>query len=186
MTVKEIIKTAATLIGEEEVFSALDKEASEIQSETLKKIDLLTRLINLVVGELSATYIPLKKEEKIKTSDGKIKYSDLTENAVKILAVYDEYGEKKECAATAEYIMTGDGEFTVVYAYAPPNLGIGDETGYSERDVSTTVLSYGVIAEYCLTQGRFDEATFWRKRYSDGIDCFCLPQNSRTKRRGWL
>lgn len=186
MTVKEILKSATTLLGEERVFSALEAEPSQADSETLKKIDLLTRLVNLTVGELSATYVPLKKEEKLTATDGRIKYTDLKENAVKILAVYDAYGNKADYTVTAEYVITGVGEFTVVYAYAPSNFGLDDETGYSERDVSTTVLSYGVIAEYCLTQGRFDEATFWRKRYSDGVECFCLPQNSRTKRRGWL
>lgn len=187
MTIKEIIKTAAVLLGEDELYKELTSgEETAIDAEVLSEINLFAQLSNLLIDELSATYIPLKKEEKVYTSDGKIRYGDLKENAVKILGVYDRYGEKALFTQFTEYMITAAGELTVSYAYTPSTLGLNDKTGYSERDVSVCVLAYGVAAEYCLNKGRFDEAMFWRKRYSDGVEAFCLPKNVKTKRRGWL
>lgn len=187
MTIKEIIKTAAVLLGEDKLYKDLTSgEESVTDAEVLSEINLFTQLSNLLIDELSATYIPLKKEEKIYTADGKIRYSDLKENAVKILGVYDRYGEKTTFTQFTEYMIAAAGELTVSYAYTPSTLGLNDKTGYCERDVSACVLAYGVAAEYCLSRGRFDEAVFWRKRYSDGVEAFCLPKSVKTKRRGWL
>ena len=186
MTIKEVIIGAATLAGEEKTAKALIGTETADDKEILGRIDLLTRLANLVIGETAATYIPLKTEEKVGTADGKVYYADLKKNAVKILGVYDEFGDKLAFKHFGEYFSSSRGTLSVVYAYSPSNLGLDDDAGYTERDVSANVLSYGVAAEYCLTQGRFDEAVMWRERYSDGIEAFCLPENRRTKRRGWL
>ena len=82
MTVKETIKLAAMLTGDEAVSNALDQTQTTSDKDVLARIDLLTKLCNLVVNELSASYIPLKTTQNFNTSDGKIKYADLNENAV--------------------------------------------------------------------------------------------------------
>ena len=186
MSVKETIKLAAMLTGDEAVSNALDQTQTTSDKDVLARIDLLTKLCNLVVNELSASYIPLKTTQNFNTSDGKIKYADLNENAVKITGVYDGYGNKLAHTLYNEYLTTARGVVTVEYAYTPANKGLTDQIGYTAREMSVSVLAYGVAAEFCLTQGRFDEAVIWRKRYSSGIEGFCLPENKRIKRRGWL
>lgn len=187
MKIREIIKIAAVFTAREKVYSSLSSSATETDKTVLSEIDLFTRLVNLVTSELAASYIPMKKEEKITATDGIVRYSALKENPIKILGVYDSYGNKLSFNVFPEYMrVCGGGEITLIYAYAPANAGLDEETGYTERDVSAEVLALGTAAEYCLTEGRTEEAVAFRKRFSDGVERFCMPENKRIKRRGWL
>lgn len=186
MKIKEIIKIAATFVAEEKVVSSLSADTVETDDSILSRIDLFTRLSNLVISELAASYIPMRKEETLTAESGIVKYSSLKENPLVILGVYDSYGNKTPFTQFPEYMRVCGGRVTVVYAYSPSNAGIDEEIGYNERDVSAEVIALGVAAEYCVTQGRIEEAVTFRKRYSDGVERFCMPQNKRIKRRGWL
>ena len=186
MKIRDIIKIAATLTAEEKVVSSLASSVTETDKTVLSDIDLFTRLANLVISELAASYIPMKKEEKITTTDGIVRYSALKENPVRILGVYDTYGDKLSFKLFPEYMRVCGGDVCVVYAYSPANAGLDEETGYAEKDVSAEVLALGTAAEYCLAKGRTEEAVFFRKRFSDGVERFCMPENKRIKRRGWL
>ena len=77
MKIREIIKIAADFTAREKVFSSLSSSATETDKTVLSEIDLFTRLVNLVTGELAASYIPMKKEEKITATDGIVRYSAL-------------------------------------------------------------------------------------------------------------
>lgn len=186
MKIKEIIKIAADFTAREKVFSSLSSSATETDKTVLSEIDLFTRLVNLVTGELAASYIPMKKEEKITATDGIVRYSALKENPIKILGVYDSYGNKLSFTVFPEYMRVCGGEITLIYAYSPANAGLDEETGYTEKDVSAEVLALGTAAEYCLIAGRTEEAVAFRKRFSAGVERFCMPENKRIKRRGWL
>ena len=115
-----------------------------------------------------------------------VRYSALKENPIKILGVYDSYGNKLSFTVFPEYIRVCGGEITLIYAYSPANAGLDEETGYTEKDVSAEVLALGTAAEDCLIAGRTEEAVAFRKRFSDGVERFCMPENKRIKRRGWL
>ncbi len=186
MKLKEIIKAAAILVADEKTAKHVSSAVTSSDSDTLSRVNLYVDLANLVINELSSSYIPMKTKEKKTVSDGKIFYSSLKYDPIKILSVYDKNGNKSGFEIYPEYLTTERGESTVVYSYIPKSVGLNEEVGYDERDVSVSVLSYGVAAEFCLVQGRIDEAVTWRKRYSSGIEGFCLPENKRIKRRGWI
>lgn len=186
MKLNEIIKAAAVLVADEKTAEYVASADTSSDSETISRVNLYVDLANLVINELSSSYIPMKTKEKKSVSDGKIFYSSLKFNPVKILGVYDENGDRLSFEIRPEYLITEQCEVTVVYAYTPKSVGLNGEVGYDERDVSVSVLAYGVAAEFCLVQGRTDEAVTWRKRYSSGVEGFCMPENKRIKRRGWL
>ena len=71
------------------------------------------------------------------------------------------------------------------YEYAPSNYGINDAVGFNGK-ITAALLGYGVAAEYCVTQGRFEEAVLWRKRYTEGVERVVLPKSREIKGRCWL
>ena len=198
MTIKDILKTAATLLNLTdctEYFTAIDTEAEQIGGENaannttidvLSKVDLLTRLANLVIAELASSFVPMTCAEEVETADGKIVFADLAHNITRILSVKNEFGQDAEFKLYPEYVKVFGGIYTVEYEYLPENYAMGDTVGFKESKITAALLGYGVAAEYCITQGRFEEAVLWRKRYSYGVERAALPKNAAIKGRCWL
>ncbi len=187
MSIKQIIRITALLLGLENVIAYLDGNGDEEQVgvDCCKTVNTLTDLANLVINELCATYIPMTKVEDAKTTNGRVYYKDLTERAIKIRAVYDANGKELYYTKTAEYICVNYPEVAVEYDYVPENYGLEQSIGYTDKDISARVMANGVAAEFCITEGRFDEAVTFHKRYIDMLSDICLPKNVLTKKRRW-
>ena len=184
MTIKDIVKSAATFLNLTNVTSYLDSSSAG-DTATLNAVDSLTRLSNLVISELAASYLPMTCAETLDATDGKIIFSELTHNVTRIVSVKNKFGHDAEFRLYPEYIKVFGGEYTVEYEYAPENYGLNDTTGF-KNDVTAALLGYGVAAEYCVTQGRFEEAILWRKRYTAGVERVALPKSAKMKGRCWL
>ena len=187
MSIKEIIRITALLLGRENVINYLDGNYNEEQvgADCFRTVNTLTDLANLVINELCATYIPMVKVEDVKAIDGRVYYKDLTERAIKIRAVYGADGRELDYTTTAEYIYINYPEVAVEYNYVPENYGLEQSIGYTDKDISARVIANGVAAEFCITEGRFDEAVTFHKRYIDMLSDICLPKNVLTKKRRW-
>ena len=192
MTLKNILKTAATLLNLTDCAEYLDATdagagvAYQASADTLTKIDLLTRLANLVISELASSFVPMTCTEDVETSDGKIVFANLTHNITRVLSVKNEFGHDAEFKLYPEYLKVFGGTYTIEYEYMPDNYSITDTVGFKDGKLTAALLGYGVAAEYCITQGRFEEAVLWRKRYSYGVERAALPKNSAIKGRCWL
>ena len=185
MTIKDIIKTAAVLMNLTDVVEYLGDNAAAPASATLARADALTRLANLTVSELAATYAPMVCAEEVETADGKIVFANLSHNITKILSVKNQFGQDAEFKIYPEYLKVFGGRFTVEYEYAPANYGLNDSVGFNGK-ITAALLGYGVAAEYCITEGRFEEAVLWRKRYTEGVERAVLPKSAVAKGRCWL
>ena len=186
MTIKDIIKSAATFLNLTDVTEYLNSNSQALPATaTASAVDALTRLSNLVISELAASYIPMTCAETVTTTDGKIIFASLTHNVTRILSVKNQFGHDAEFKLFPEYLKVFGGEYTVEYEYAPENYGLNDSAGF-KKDVTAALLGYGVAAEYCVTQGRFEEAILWRKRYTAGVERIALPKSAKMKGRCWL
>ena len=185
MTIKDIIKTAAVYLNLTDVTEYLDGNAANPSSMTLSRTDTLTRLANLTVSELAASYVPMVCSEEVETEDGKIVFANLTNNITRILTVKNQFGHDAEFKIFPEYIKVFGGRYTVEYEYAPANYGLTDSVGFNNK-ITAALLGYGVAAEFCITEGRFEEAVLWRKRYTYGVERVALPKNAAIKGRCWL
>ena len=183
MTVKDILKTSASMIGRDDVVEYINGSVQNIGEQTMPTINLMVNLINLVISELSATFIPMINSETVNVENGKIYYSKLKENAIKIINVYDTDGRELSAKYTAEYIDVAGGKVIVEYEYAPSNYGLTDTIGYSAKDVSLSTLAYGLIAEYSISQGCFDEAVMWHKRCVEAVTAMRKMKNVTIKGR---
>ena len=63
--------------------------------DSLDKVNLMVNLANLVINELACTYLPLITEEQMTFSNGKAYYKDFKKKAVKILKVYNLFGQAR-------------------------------------------------------------------------------------------
>ncbi len=186
MTIREIIRTASVLLDRTDVVNYLDESISDPSNETLQAIDTLKELANLVIKELAESYIPAVKVEDVTLSDNRLYYSALSATPLKILKVRNKSGEEIGFGYTPEYIIVDRSVVTVEYEYLPEYYALDDQTCYSEKDVSTRIIAYGLVAEYSIVMGEFNHAVSWHKRYTDGVAGICLPQNKNLRMRSFL
>lgn len=183
MYIKDILKASALLLGKENVLTYLNGDQSNLS--TLVTINNMTSLANLVISELASTYIPMVKKETISVRDQKIYYTDLSERVLSILSVTDSSG-KEVCYKTFhEYIFATASVVEVEYEFSPPNYDLLDNVNFSNPQVDERVLAYGLNAEVCISEARFEEAVTWHKRYVDAIATICKPKNLTVKERRW-
>ena len=185
MTIKEIIKITATIIGREDVVSYLDGNTETLSEDTKKTVEIMERLSNLVINELACSFIPMKNLERV-NSQGKVYYKNLSKNPLEILTVYDLDGNKLAFSVASTFVKTPTQVVDVEYSFFPPEYSLDDQVGYSEKEVPSRVLAYGLASEYAITQGCFKDAVMWHKRYVDSVAEICSPKNSFVKERKWL
>ncbi len=186
MTVKDVLKATCAMVNREDVLDYLNDKNTVPSEDTLSAVNIMTALSNLVIGELAGTFIPMVKSERVVTTDKKVKYADLSERCLRILAVYNDKNEKIFYRHTPEYMIVDENSVTVEYEFNPPNYSLEDEIGYSEEDISTATLSYGLAAEYSISRGSFDEAVMWHERYVDSVSAKRKIKNSTIKSRSFV
>jgi hypothetical protein len=108
------------------------------------------------------------------------------ENVVKIIDVLNENGKPKKYVQYPDKIVTATGKTQIEYQYIPKNYQLDDKIGYTESDVSKTIIAYGAISELCLIERSFDESVMWRNRYMESLKKILLPKNKKIKQRSWL
>ena len=186
MTIKEIIKTSATLLNREDLKKYLDGQSYSAESDTAKAIERLIELANLVINELSLSFVPMVKSESINAGSNRVYYSSLSESAISIFEVLDANGNNIDFTQSGEYFETVGYAKTIKYSFVPKKYAIDETIGYSEKDVSMRSLAYGLTAEFCLTEGEFDLAVLFHDKYVESLKEICLPKNRISRKRSWL
>lgn len=186
MKVKEVLKSASVMIGREDVAKYLEDDSVEVGVNTLPTVNVLVSLLNLVVGELAGTFIPMIKREKVKAVGGKIYYAALSERCVKVVGTYLLDGSQTDYDFTPEFMRVYADEILVEYEYIPPNYDLAGDIGYTEKEITASTLAYGLCAEYCISQGDFDQAVMWHERYVDSISCHRKLKNSSVRERSFV
>ena len=185
MKLKDVIILSAGLLGLNDVVSVLDNKMAE-NEYTSPIIERLRTLSNIVTNELSSGYLPLERIDDVKVVNKKISLTALQKRPIKILQVFDYNGKSIEFTYDATTIYLEEVQnVKVKYNYVAENYKLTDDVGYTEQSISRVVLAYGVCAEYCLTERRFDEAVMWHQRFVDGVKNKIMPKNVKTSSRRW-
>lgn len=184
MTIKEIISTASTIVGRQDVYNHLNKTATT-NNETLQTVEKMVNLINMVIEELAGTFIPMVVKQKMTSNSGKFYYVNFSKKPVEILGVYSEKDQPINYNQTAEYLEVNCNTVYVEYSYIPPVYNVNSEIGYDNNQISPSTLVYGLLAEYCVVMGAFDEAVMWHDRFVSGVKEKRTVRNSKIKGRCW-
>ena len=163
MTVKEILREAAQMLGLDDTVAYLDGE----DEETKEAVQLL-RCFNVVENELALDYLPLYAETEIDTPSGIVLYSVLPHKIVRVLRVLDEHGEKVKYTLYPTQIKACVGKIKIAYTYAPCEKTLDESSDY-QLQASKRLFAYGIAAEFLLGQGAFEQAAVWDKKYKDAI-----------------
>jgi hypothetical protein len=165
MTVKEVVKLAAEALDREDLSAEADA-AGDLSGE----LKSLVRCYNLVENEIALDHLPLRSEEILYARADEIPYTDFSRAPVRVLRVRDGAGRDLSFQTFPDRLKLRDpcAQAAVTYSYAPPQKGLGDRSEFSGR-VSARMMSLGVACEFCLTNGRYQEAALWEKRFHDAL-----------------
>ena len=189
MTVGDVLKNVGIMIGRQDVTDFFGEQIN-IGNDTYEDVLLLLKILNIVVSELSSTYLPLVASQEVEFYNGEFAYLDLEKKVVKIVDVHDCLGNKVAFKEDVEVVKL-EGSYpdstmlTICYQYMPEDYYEDSEIGYSEKDIPARVIAYGVAAEYCINQARFEEAVMHHNRYVLGIQEMKGPKNKTIKSRSW-
>ena len=183
MLVREVIMQAAQVLGiEKGILSYLDGD-DEIYEKDLKQ---LLGCFHGVECSLALNYLPLYAEDTLHTTTGRIEYESLRYSPVLIISVTDEQGNPVPYTLYPTYIKLKAGTWKVTYTYTPMEKGVGEECDFTLL-VSDRMLVYGVLAEYCLAEGRYEDAAEWDKKYKAEIESIFRKRTcQRISSRRWV
>ena len=181
MTIKDIIKDTARILGDETLLAALSDETQELSSENKAKTDLMLKCYNDTLFEVATEYYPVTKEEKIKP--GKILFSTLSEKPLRIKSVRGQSGTALVFSVGEGYLETEKvaGELTVIYDYIPSEKPADGDFEYENTPLGKTVFCYGIAAEYCMIGGRYSEAGNWESKFKNAIAGIIQPKKRAGK-----
>lgn len=186
MRASKIIQEAALLSGRGDIADYIEAtDRTNFSKETSKACNQMVTLLNMMISELCTSFIPMIATEKIYATD-KIEYDKLSKNAVEILKIYDAFGKEVDFKIDYDHVKISSPCAKVVYKFHPKTYALTDNIDYEEKDISGSVLAYGLAAEFALTEGDFDRACSFHDRYVEGVHAISKPKNSTVKQRSWV
>lgn len=136
--------------------------------------DTFLSCYRLVESELALDYFPLYYEEILnKDATGKIKYYDFEYNPIRIICVKSLDGKdlKFKLFPKSLKILAGEVEnkVSIKYTHLPKSKeNLDDESSYSLEEYFN-IFTFGILQEYYLQLGDYDEANNYCKLYKKEI-----------------
>ena len=169
MTYNDCIKIASLYLEDSDLYDFLNGRGMD-SDKMQKKIKQLCSFVELIANEISCEYFPITKTEKITAKNGWIEYERLSEIVVDVRSV-----KKNGVKVNYDLFVTGvevdeDGEYEVCYEYSPKNF-MGDPSEKIDLygRITPRVVALGTVAEYCLANGRYEEAITYDKAFKDAL-----------------
>ena len=168
MTVREVLCETAELLGEEDLKTAIKNSNENSDAEIKRKTEILLACFNTVQSEISINYQMPEKE--IDVNGKQIDISNISPLPIKIISVLDEFGEKLDFSYKNNCIYTDYTAKKLIYGYVPQEKGIDDDFEFSGKLISKRAFKYGISAEYCLIEVRYEESVNWESRYRQALE----------------
>ena len=182
MDVIDIIRSAAWYAG---VLRQVDMNLEEDEEEYKEVADDLLRAYNNVENELALNYLPLVEKEEFETEWGELVFNEFSYRVIHILNVYNEQGEKLKFELRPGCVLTKPGKIWVEYTYTPYEKDFYDTTEH-QMFVAAPLFVFGMLAEFYLARGEFEEAAVWDKKYKEAISSsYQMQKGKRMPCRGW-
>lgn len=182
LAVKNVLGEAMD-IAEGKEFGDKIRSTRLITSEETAKAALAVNCFNNIQRLIGYDYEPLVKE--LNVSGGRAEYSSLSYIPIKILAAYDSNGKEVWFKEFQSY-ATFDNSAVKIYAKCvAKDSSLNSNFEYEYMKMGKTVFVYGVLMEYCLAQGRFDEAKAYSERFFMEAEKKRLHGKKMRARKDW-
>ncbi|MBO5926528.1 MAG: hypothetical protein J6Q38_03095 [Clostridia bacterium] len=187
MTVKDIVKTSAQLLNRKDIFEYLLKGVAQNYLMVEDDVNILVNAYNIVQEEIASFSFRFKAVETISPlTNGVIKYSQFKYNPLAIISVKDENGRKLDAKILPSDILV-DRTAVIEYYYLPYEKTIEDESDFTGTVIQKRTLAYGVVTEYCLIKGAYEEASMWHDKYVNALkEALYNTKAKRVKGRLWV
>lgn len=188
MKMKDVIYNVAVMLQLDELKEALDEGSESGEGEAGEQLGRVLHCANLAINEIACDYVPLKVRERVSADEkGEVGFSALKFPIVDLFEARNAKGARVPVRFYAgKFAFPRGGEYDIVYSYAPPAAGLGDELPFSER-VPARLIALGAATEYCIITGMTDDAVLFDKLYRDGLHAAAVQKTERRlPRRRWL
>lgn len=183
MKVLDVVLAAARVLCIEEGVNEYLNDGTE---DYAKDTELLLTCFNNIESSLALDYVPLYAEDELRTVTGRLEFSSFTYSPVRILGVADGLGNAVPYTLYAKYIKTNPGILKVTYTYTPNQKTIDMDSDFDLMS-GEHLFVYGVLSEYCLAKGMFEEAAAWDKKFKDSMEfLFHTRKCQRLSSRRWV
>ena len=170
MTVKEILYKADLLLDAglpQEIFvgqSTDQSVADEVSSNQL--LQRLVKCVNLVCDEIATDYFPVVQTQTVNVTNGEIDFSLFNNKVQGVVSVKDEGGKNVNFCYSQHGIANLEcKQASVRYRVAYQWTDFWGEVNFGSPQVTSRVVAYGVVAQYYLLCGNYDQAKSWSARF---------------------
>lgn len=184
MYIKQIVIAAAILLNKLNVVKYIEKK--QVDGDAKEMTDKLTRLVMLVIGELSMQGIYVIKTQNFSAIDGKVQYTALRSKPHKILKIEDAEGNEYPFETFAEYFLTDKRASSITYAYGIQNETLDSEIIFSDYQITESIIANAVAAEYLLTVNEFESAVTFHDKFVKGVEGIKTVKNTKVKERSFV
>ena len=162
MTVRDIIKSAAMLLLEEDVLNIV----GDVSDDGLGDRDtcIMVKCVNTAAAETRADF-PVLSETDAETDNGIIPQNAFSPNAVAVFRVEKNGAPVRFRFDSRGVHVPGNGRYTVTYSPEYKDAALDDRLALG-AGMDAESLAYLTARNYCLVTGRTDEASVWDQRYN--------------------
>lgn len=175
MNIGNLIVACGEMLGIDELINANftnDKivlYGNEVLDHTINK---MAKCVLYTIERIVQDYFEIKGTVSLYPTNNTIAYSEITDQKlIGISTISDEYGNGVLYEVFDKYIKVNTNrKVTITYKYS-----IGDDVRYDSvidfipPMVTDRAVIYGACYEYCLMNGRYDEANLYEVRFNDTI-----------------
>lgn len=181
MLVKDIIIKVLELMEKHELIKSINAGDVLVDEES-QEVENYVNYLNLVRNEIATEYIPNVKIETVKTKDGKIYFSTLTNPVIKVLSVKDMFGNSIKFEVFEDCIFVNESVATIKYNASPSKLSLNDEFFST---IPERVFAYGILRENYYVQSLFEDAGVWEERFLNSLQALERKENETIIKRRW-
>lgn len=179
MKIKEICNYASALLGRSDIATYLETGDLTTNSEVTKEVEVLVRLSNLVISDLSVSYVPFLATEKATTVNGKLEYETLKNKVLEIISVKNELGEEIDFLQYPSHLQTSVVNVEVNYTYLPEEFALEQEFDFPDKRITPSIIAQAVAGEYYLIDGYFEKGKLFYENYKNKINALYLKRGLR-------
>ncbi len=178
MKVEDVLTEVLVRLGDRDKYDInnLPQDDSEINT--------IVKCINMIVSEIASDYLPVEFSEEVEAVNGIIPYDSLSKRLINLKKITKNNMKIGAKMYPNEIVADKSGNVIVEYMYMPDAVKLGDTIDISPK-ITTMLIVYGALGEYCLLQGRYEDSALYDKRYREMLKVACRVTKEIKLKHGW-
>lgn len=167
MKANEVLTLVCEYLRDYQLKEVLEQDTlSDAGDGEKMKVKLLVTSLNDVVQSLALLYFPLKKLEKMQSTNGEYRYSDFENVVLEVVKVQDGFGNNLRFKCFPEIVKVDANDIVMTYHYQPKFVEhVQDKLDIANEKVGIRMLVTGVLSRYYMYKGMYQESTAWERAF---------------------